>query len=208
MFSPCARCFVLCTVFPFLAPAYATLFGYGYLRCLATIHNPPPNEDPVTTGNVQYATHKRVYDPKTKRVAESHSLVYNEEFDHALKVVGTRRGEYVDDPSQKGVAYLVLEREQLNNSFLKKRNFWFPSVLSDFVRFGLAAGVAFTFFPAAKRFSVDVQLAMAHQLPFPEIRHPLTNFFKSVEEYNRAKHRVYISAVGKDAKPWNFKGNI
>jgi hypothetical protein len=192
--------------FPFLAHPIALLHGIGVARCLWTFQRPistniPKYEDKTTP---EYVVYKRVYDEVRQKILETHILNESGEVATALKVVGKKRGEFVEDHAVKGVSYFVQERMTLNKSYMFRREKWAWSVVSDLTRYVFPFTLTFMFFPAARRFNTDILLWWKGQLPRWDIRHPIPNFFLSVNDYNKAKHRVTMKSnlMPVSAKPW------
>lgn len=199
------RTFLYLTVFPSLAGPLCALHGWALARCACTVRWPqstniPKFEDRVTP---EFVVYKRTYDHTRKKIIETTVSMDSDALKEALAVVGKRRSEYVDDG--KGNSYFVTERQLINKAYMYRRERWAYAVLSDFIRYAVSAGICWLFFPAMRRFNADVFLWYKGGLPYQNIRHPVTNFFMSITDYNKAKHRIQsrgslVNPVS--SKPW------
>lgn len=200
------RTFAYLTVLPSLAYPLAVLHGVAIARCLYTFRRPtstdiPKYEDKLTP---EYVVYRRKYDPAKRRVEETNILSESVEIATALKICGDRRGEFVEDAAS-GSSYFVMERQTLNKAYMFRREKWSWAVVSDLTRYVFPCTLCWMFFPAARRFNTDIVAWWRGALPRWEIRHPFPNFFLSVNDYNRAKHRITMKnnmAMPVSAKPW------
>lgn len=201
------RTLFIITLFPSLAHPIAALHGFAILRCAYTFKRPvstnvPKFEDKTTP---EYIVYKRKYDPVLKKVDESNILAESAEIADALKVCGKRRGEYVEDAARSGISYFVMEKQTLNKAYMFRREKWAWSILSDMGRYVFPFTLCLFFFPAARRFNTDIVRWWKGAIPRWEVRHPIPNFFLSVNDYNRARHRITMrTSLGMpvSAKPW------
>ncbi len=200
------RTLALITLLPSLAHPIAVLHGVALLRCAYTFQravstNVPKFEDKVTP---EYVVYKRKYDPILKKIDETHILAESTEIADALKICGNRRGEFVED-GKSGASYFVMEKQTLNKAYMFRREKWAWAILSDLTRYVFPFTLCLMFFPAARRFNTDFIKWWQGSLPKWEVRHPIPNFFLSVNDYNRAKHRITMkNSLGMPvtAKPW------
>lgn len=200
------RTFIYCTIMPSLAGPLCALHLWALGRCFYTARFPrstniPKYEDRVTP---EFVVYKRTYDHTRKKIVETTVSMDSEALQEALAVVGNRRSEYVDDG--KGNSYFVTERQLINKAYMYRRERWAYAVLSDFIRFAVSAGVCWLFFPAMRRFNIDMTAWYNGVLPWTNIRHPIKNFFLSVTDYNKARYRIQargkLTANPVSAKPW------
>lgn len=205
MVWPPVRGALLCSMLPSLAAPLLGLHMYGWARCGMSMALPYRTDIKFFDDDVEFVVHRRRYDPRTRKIVEEGSFFDGETLEHALQVAGSRRNEFVDDPKDKGVSYFVMERKRVNNKFVFRGENWVWGVLSDFSRNAMVAMVCYAFFPAMRRFHADVALVLQRRMAFTQVRHPVFNFFMTINEYNRAKHRVVTTKVPSGARPWNYK---
>ena len=197
------KTFAAVVLFPTLAAPLAALHGYGLFRCGRTMSLPYSVPQPMfEPGDVQVVVHRRKYDTQRKRIVEDGCYFDNETIEYGLKVAGSRRDEFVDDPSEPGTSYFVMERRKLNKKFMIQGQSWAWAFLDDFLMFGFPLFVCMGFFKPARHFHADVAQWMRGILPMTQIRHPIGNFFLGINDYNRAKLR---RPKHSGMKPWNYK---
>lgn len=199
-----ARCFIACSICPFLSYPLFVMHAYGYLRCLATMQLPTRRGIPQFTDEIQYAVQRRLFDPIKSKLLETYVHNSNTEMRHALEVVGDKRSVYVDDETNPGVAYMVIERRQLNSKYAFRGENWVWCVVNDFLRYSATAMMCYTFFPAAKRLRIDLVQWWRSEIPWRAIRHPIPNFWQTANDYSKARARSE-KKVPADAKPWNYR---
>ena len=154
--------------------------------------------------HITYIGYKRELNRDRQKINEQMIMPNDEELKYALEVVGNKRNEYVLDPKKKSVSYFVIEQRTMNaRSVFQGENYaW--TMLAEFVRFGGAAAMCYVFRPAGRRFLDDVPQVLKGKLGLTEMRHPISNFFLTIQEYNKAKHRVN-ARLPKEARPWNYR---
>lgn len=199
------RAFCLLAVVPFCAAPVAILHGYGFLRCLWTMKLPyTKHVELYDEEETVFIVHKRKYDLQRRKIVEKGNFTDTSTIDKALSICGKRRDEFVDDPQEKGTSYLVIERPTISREYMYRGRKWTYGFLADVVRHIVPMFIAFAFFPAMKYLSQDLVLWRRGQLPMTMIRHPISNFFLTVQDYNKARARM-VSRVPTNARPWNYK---
>lgn len=203
------RSFALMTLVPFFCYPLSAINLYGYCRCLYTTRLPRiVRESEKYHDDIprEYSVMKRCYDVRRKRMIETYVPAEEQNTVYVLSIVRDRRNEYIDDPNVPNTAYLVQERLSMKASTLFGSENIAWGMMSDFSRFLLPAMLGYAFHPAAQRFKVDALLVFQRRLRWNEVRHPITNFFRTAKEYQEAKHRINkVTPVAKDARPWHYK---
>lgn len=205
MLYPPFKAFVACTLLPSLAMPLTLLHGWAMARCFYTGTWPRSTNVPKFEQRVvpEYVVYKRTYDHTHKKILETHITQDSDELRTALRVVGSVRGEYVDD--NIGNSWVVLERRMINKGYMFRRERWTWAAISDLVRYAIPCTICWLFFPSMRRFHIDLAAWWRGAMPWIQIRHPVTNFFMSVNDYNKAKlritarHKIDMPAT---AKPW------
>lgn len=202
---PVRTCIVLSIMPPLYIPLGVT-HAYGYLRCLATTHWPWSADvvPQLYEEGLQYCVYKRYHDKRTKRLSE-HYVEDPSQLARALAVTGHIRGMFVDDEADPHVAYNVVERRTYTTNGMFKYSRFAILAASDLLRYCVPAALCFFFHRPAMRIATDLVQVSQGRLAFNQIRHPVTNFFTSVKDYQRAQNRVNITrAPPKGAKPWHY----
>lgn len=202
MVIPPIRGFLYCTLCPYLCYPIALVNSYGCWRCCQSIAWPKYDSRDKYAKHVMYAVQKRVYDRRRKRLAES-PVDDVAEMQHALDVVHGVRHQFVDDPTNSGTAYAVVEQRIMKAEAVFTGENWAWAVISDTCRYASPILLAYLFHPACKRLTVDLKLWCQGRLYYKQIRHPLTNFFKTYSEFNQSMQRVNISKAPTGSKPWS-----
>eukprot|EP00796_Vickermania_ingenoplastis_P006624 gene6624-4744_t len=202
MVVPPLRSFFYCTICPFLCYPIAALSAYGFLRCCRTITWPEYSRKEKYAGHVMYAVQKRVYDDRRKRLAESQ---VNDvlEMQHAIDVSQGVRHQFVDDPDQRGTAYLVVEQRVMKAEAIFTGENWAWAFISDSCRYLTPIAWGFLFHPSCRRLLVDLKLWRQGRLYYKQIRHPLLNFFKTYAEFNQSMQRVNVTKAPTGVKSWS-----
>jgi hypothetical protein len=198
----------LCTVIPHACWPLLVMSGYAQIRCLLTcdFRSLPLNMRkiaPYDAEQTSWLVHRRLYDKKTKKMKEE--LVVNDydELQYALKVVGAKRQQFIDDPNRESVQYWVSERKTLNKEFGELAYGWLVGFQCDFIRYGGTFAMAWCFRGSVRRLEVDLRRWWKGEI-FPQsISHPIPNFFRSYDEYQLVKHKMK-SHTPKSARPWNY----
>jgi hypothetical protein len=198
------RVLFMVTLLPSLALPLSVLHGIGFARCVWTFKLPVKSsiEKYEQKRTPEFVAYKRVFDKARQKVVDVSVSQDPKDLAEAIAVVGRIRGEYVDNGS--GTSYFVLERQTVNPSYLFRREKWAWSVISDLVRHAFPCVMCWFFFPAMRRFNVDMVQWWRGAIPSMQIRHPIPNFFMSVNDYNRAKHRITRrhNLMPVTSKPW------
>ena len=208
LMSPLRTMFIM-TLVPWLCYPLSAINLYGYLRCLYTFQLPKSLTQKDTydmDAPKEYAVMRRNYDARRKKMVETYVAPDEDKIQYALSVVKDSRNEYIDDPATPNTAYLVQERLTLKyeSIFASEDTAW--GIISDACRFLFPAMMGYAFHPAAQRLKVDMLLVFQRRLRWNEVRHPVSNFFRTVKEYEEVKHRVNrVSPIPKDARPWHYK---
>lgn len=203
MVVPPIRAFVYYMICPYLAYPVALLSLYGFYRCLRTVVLPKSYRRDQYEKHVFYGVQKRVYDPRQKRLLES---VVDDvgEIKYALSVTDGTRNQFVDDPKKKGTAYFVVEQRVMKTEAVFTGENWAWAWVSDSCRYGAPIALAYLFRSSCSRLTVDLRLWFQGRLYWFQVRHPITNFFRSYAEYNRAMQRVnVVKPAAKGAQPWS-----
>ena len=191
------KTFCILTCFPPLCVPLGVLYGVASLRALATLRLPYRNHEPIFTDDVEYCIYRRVYDTKNRRLLDDQVAFDPDTLEYALDVVGERRRQYVDDPYQKGVAYMLIERRQINRGFALRGSIWGLGITTDMLRTAVPMCLCLAFWPATTRLSKDLVLVAQGRLQVANVRHPIPNFFLTVNDYNKAKHRIVTTQPAK-----------
>lgn len=203
MVVPPIRSFLYCMLCPYLCYPISLLSLYGAYRCLRTFSLPSTYRKRRYTGQVMYAVQRRTYDQRQKRLQEA-QVGDVQEIQHALKVVNGARKQFVDDPSRPNTAYYVVEQQVMAPEALFTGENWGWAVVSDSIRYVVPLSMYFLFRPSCKRLTVDLRLWWQGRLTWSQVRHPITNFFRTYSEYNRAMQRVNVTKPApKGAQPWS-----
>lgn len=203
MFAPVTRAFVVLAVCPFLCYPVAVTSLYGFCRCAATLRRPSYLMEDQYESSVNYGVQKRVYHDRTKRLVES-QVITVKEMQHALEVTQGVRNAFVDDPTTPHVAYYVVEQKILRRTAFFSGQYWSFSVLSDVMRYLAPLGMAMVFKPSCRRLAVDMQLWWRGRLKLSQLRHPILNFSKTYDEYNRSLYRINVTKPApRGAQAWS-----
>jgi hypothetical protein len=201
MLWPAAKVGMLCSVLPPMLVPLMALHTFGYARCLATMRHPYQQMEPMLDEykDVQYAVHRRRYDRDSKKIIDDAPMDTPQHISYALSIVGTKRNEFVDDPGEKDAAWLVIERHTLNPKFFNRGENWAWAFGGDTMRYMGASLMCAVFMPAMKRFNTDMTHVWRGQIRMTQVRHPITNFFQTVEDYNKAKHRITSTKMARSS---------
>ncbi|KAG5465266.1 hypothetical protein LSCM4_00721 [Leishmania orientalis] len=203
MVIPPIRAFLYSMLIPYACYPIALVHFYGFYRCARTMVFPKYDKQQRYSDRVMYGVQKRVYDARQKRIIES-QVDDVEEIQHALKVVGATRNQFVDDRQRKGTAYFVVEQNIMKAEALFTGENWAWAFISDTCRYVTPALFAYLFHPSCKRLTVDVRLWRQGRLQWRQVRHPVLNFFKTYNEYNQAMRRINVTKpAAKGARPWS-----
>jgi hypothetical protein len=207
-FGQCFKVFVASCVLPTVAAPLAALHAFGLYRCGRTICAPYSVPQPMfLADDVQVVVHRRKYDRDRKRIVEEGCFFDSPTIEKGMKVAGSRRDEFVDDPAEPGVSYFVMERRKMNRKYMIQGQCWVYGAMDDFVMYGAPLFICAGFIKPARQFHHDIFLWLRGRLRFVQIRHPVANFFLGINEYNRAKMRKSTTKkiVKPMLKPWNYK---
>lgn len=203
MIIPPIRAFVFYMMLPSLCYPVALLHLYGFYRCLRTVALPRHYSQDRYEKHVIYGVQKRTYDRRRRTILEV-QVDDVMETRRALYVTNGQRNTFVDDPAHPGTAYYIVEQKVMRAEAMFTGENWTWAFISDSCRFLLPAALAYTFVPASKRLSIDLRLWRQGRLTLRQVRHPITNFFKSYAEYNKNLHRLnVVKPTPKGAQPWS-----
>lgn len=203
MVVPPVRAFIYCMICPYLAYPVAVLQLYGYVRCLRTTVLPKYYRRQRYHDHVMYGVQRRTYDEKQRRLLET-QIDDVLEIQNALRVVKGARNQFVDDPNKSGTAYLVVEQKIMKAEAIFTGENWAWAFVADSCRYLGPVGIACMFHPSCKRLTVDISLWLQNRIRWSQIRHPLLNFFKSYNEYNKSMQRInVVKPAPKGSSPWS-----
>jgi hypothetical protein len=198
------KVFLCLCLFPSFSAPLGLLHAYGLYRSGRTISKPYAVPQPMFQQNdIQVVVHRRKYDRDRRKIVEEGCFFDAPTIERGMKVAGSRRDEFVDDPQDPGVSYFVMERRKLNRKYMIQGQSWLWGAMDDFTTFGMPLFICAAFLKPARHFHYDVGQWVRGKIRFVQIRHPVGNFFLSINDYNRAQLRRSTSRPG--LKPWNYK---
>lgn len=203
MVIPPVRSFFYYMLCPYLIFPVVLVNAYGFYRCLRTLVRPKSYRRDQYEKHVFYGVQKRTYDPRQRRLIES-QVDNVGEIKHALQVAGDSRNQFVDDSNTPGTAYFVVEQRVMKAEAVFTGENWAWAFISDSCRYLTPIALAYLFRPSCARLTVDLRLWAQGRLKLFQIRHPITNFFRSYTEYNKAMQRInVVKPAPKGAQPWS-----
>ena len=201
------KIFVAVVILPTLSAPLAALHGFGLYRCGRTISMPYAVPQPMFESNdIQVVVHRRKYDRHRNRIVDEGCFFDAATIERGMKVAGSRRDEFVDDPNEPGTSYFVMERRKMNKKYMQQGQSWLWGAMDDFLMYGVPLFICLSFFKPARQFHEDIWHWARGRLNITQIRHPIGNFFLGINDYNRAKMRKGTpNGSSASMKPWNYK---